>query len=116
LAEKLRLLFDYDFPGVHDVQTYSVWAAGELLEFGGDFNKYVVSKRLQKQEGVVFRHLLRLILLIAEFTRFCPPDTTEDEWRGDLDEISGTLVESCRQVDPSSTEQALIQSDIATEG
>ena len=56
LADKLRRLFDYDFPGVHDVLTTPVWAAGELLEFGGDFNKYVTSKALQKQEGIVFRH------------------------------------------------------------
>ena len=65
LAQKLRLLFDFEFPGVHDLRTTGVWAAGEVLEFA-DFNKYVTSKRLQKQEGMVFRHLLRLILLIAE--------------------------------------------------
>ena len=107
LAQKLRMLFDYDFPGVHDVRIYPVWAAGELLELGGDFNKYVTSKQLQKQEGVLFRHLLRLILLIGEFLQFCPPDTTEEEWRGDLDDITRGLTESCRAVDPTSTEKAL---------
>ncbi len=109
LADKLRRLFDYDFPGVHDVRTGSVWAAGELLEFGGDFNNYITSKNLQKQEGVIFRHLLRLILLIAEFAQFTPPDVSQEEWRGDLDEISAKLTESCRQVDPSSTEKTLEQ-------
>ena len=84
LAEKLRLLFDYEFPGAHGVRIQAVWAAGEVLEFGGDFNKYVTSKSLQKQEGVVFRHLLRLILLVNEFVQLCPPDVTEEEWRGDL--------------------------------
>ena len=69
------------------VATPAVWAAGELLEFGGDFNKYVTSKGLQKQEGIVFRHLLRLILLVDEFAQLCPPDIAEDEWRGDLDDI-----------------------------
>ena len=107
LAQKLRMLFDYDFPGVHDVRTSPVWAAGELLELGGDFNKYVTSRQMQKQEGVVFRHLLRLILLIGEFLQFCPPDTTEEEWRGDLQEITSQLTQSCRAVDPSSTEKAL---------
>lgn len=107
LAEKLRRMFDYDFPGVHDVRTAPVWAAGELIEFGGDFNKYVTSRGLQKQEGVLFRHFLRMILLIAEFTQICPPDTTEEEWRGDLEEIASLLTESCRRVDPSSTEQTL---------
>ena len=84
LADKLRRLFDYDFAGVHDLRTSPVWAAGELLQFGGDFNKYVTSKSLQKQEGMVFRHVLRLILLVDEFVQLCPPDVTEEEWRGDL--------------------------------
>ena len=116
LAEKLRRLFNYDFPGVHDVRTGSVWAAGELLEFGGDFNNYITSKQLQKQEGVIFRHLLRLILLIAEFAQFTPADTTDEEWRGDLNEISAKLTESCRKVDPNSTEKALEQAAHAEDG
>jgi len=107
LADKLRRLFDYDFPGVHDLRTSPVWAAGELLQFGGDFNKYVTSKGLQKQEGMVFRHALRLILLLNEFVQLCPPDTSEEEWRGDLGEVAARLTESCRRVDPSSTDKAL---------
>ncbi len=109
LAEKLRRLFDYDFPDVHDVRTHPVWAAGELLEFGGDFNKYITSKSLQKQEGIIFRHLLRMILLIGEFQQFTPPEGGEDEWRGDLAEVAARLAESCRQIDVSSTEKTLEQ-------
>ncbi len=109
LAEKLRMLFDYDFPEVHDVQTFAVWAAGEVLQFGGDFNKYVTSKGLQKQEGIIFRHLLRMILLVAEFLPFCPPEATKEEWQGELVDISNRLTESCRKVDPTSTEKALEQ-------
>lgn len=107
LADKLRRLFDYDFAGVHDLRTSPVWAAGELLQFGGDFNKYVTSKSLQKQEGVIFRHVLRLILLVNEFTQLSPPDADEEEWRGDLNEIAAILTESCRRVDPASTDKAL---------
>jgi superfamily II DNA/RNA helicase len=109
LADKLRRLFDYDFAGVEDLHVNPVWAAGELIEFGGDFNKYVTSKSLQKQEGVIFRHLLRLILLIGEIKQFCPPDTTGLEWHADLDGIASTLTESCRGVDPSSTEKVLAE-------
>ncbi len=111
LAEKLRRLFDYDFPGVHDLRTSPVWAAGELLQFGGDFNKYVTSKSLQKQEGVVFRHVLRLILLVGEFVQLCPPDAAEPEWRGDLDDIAARLTESCRRVDPACTDKALEEAE-----
>jgi hypothetical protein len=107
LADKLRRLFDYDFAGVHDLRTSPVWAAGELLQFGGDFNKYVTSKALQKQEGVVFRHVLRLILLLAEFRQLCPPDVTEAQWRAELDDIAARLTESCRRVDPASTDKVL---------
>jgi len=115
LAEKLRILFDHDFPGVHDVRITAVWSAGELLEFGGDFNNYITSKSLQKQEGVVFRHLLRLILLTLELTRLCPPDATEDEWVADLTDIANQLTASCRQIDPDSTEHVLEQAQNETE-
>lgn len=107
LAEKLRRLFDYDFPNVRDLFIVPVWAAGEILEFGGDFNKYVTSKGLQKQEGIIFRHLLRMILLVAEFKQLCPPDTTEEEWHGELDDLVARFSDTCRQVDPTSTEKAL---------
>ena len=113
LADKLRRLFEHEFPHVRDVRTSSVWVAGELLEFGGDFNKYVTANRLQKQEGVIFRHLLRLVLLIGEFTQLSPPDTTEDEWRADLNEMRNTLIESCRAIDPTSTEKALEDAPVA---
>jgi len=107
LADKLRMWFDYDFPGVHDLRTRGVWAAGELLEYGGDFNKFITSKRLQKQEGVIFRHLLRMILLIGELTQLSPPDVSEQVWREEMEEIADRLTASCRDVDPSSTDKAL---------
>jgi hypothetical protein len=115
LAEKLRLLFDHDFPGVHDLHTAPVWAAGELLEFGGDFQKFVTSKRIQKQEGVLFRHLLRLILLIAEFQQACPPDADPSEWRSELEQIGEQVASCCRRVDPSSTDKALEQAELGDE-
>jgi len=109
LADKLRMWFDNDFPGVHDLYTRSVWAAGELLDFGGDFNKYIVGKQLQKQEGVIFRHLLRLILLIGELTQLSPPDLDPLQWRDEMRDIADRLTFSCRRVDPLSTDKALEQ-------
>ena len=47
----------HEYPRVHDVRVRPVWIVGELLEFGGDFNRYVTSKKLQK-EGILFRHCL----------------------------------------------------------
>jgi hypothetical protein len=111
LADKLRRLFDHDFPGVHGVFTTPVWAAGELLEFGGQFNKYVTSKQLQKQEGVLFRHLLRLILLVGEFKPLTPVGVSPEVWRSDLEDISARLADCCRRVDPSSTDKALEEAE-----
>ncbi|MDO4586377.1 MAG: DEAD/DEAH box helicase [Planctomycetia bacterium] len=106
-AEKLKRLFDYEFADVN-VRINPVWAAGEiLLTFKGDFNKYIVSNRLQKQEGIIFRHLLRLILLLDEFHNLIPPETSKYEWQTDLMEITEQLVLCCRNVDPCSTEETL---------
>jgi hypothetical protein len=96
------------------LRTSPVWAAGELLEFGGDFNKYVTSKSLQKQEGLVFRHALRLIMLIGEFMQLTPPEVSEEVWRGELGDIATRLTESCRQVDPDSTDKALEEAEQET--
>jgi len=106
LAEKLKMLFDHDFPGVGDLRVQSVWAAGEVLEFN-DFNNYITSKRLQKQEGVIFRHLLRMILMMGEFMELCPPDCDYYEWQDSLRDIADRLSEICRKVDPESTDKTL---------
>ncbi len=107
LAEKLRLLFDALHPDVTDVNTQSVWAASELLRFEGNFNKYVQSRDLVKQEGIVFRHILRLILLCGEFAQVCPKDTTPEAWQAEMRDISERLTASCREVDPASTEEMI---------
>ncbi len=107
LARKLRMLFDFEFPQVEGLRTTPVWAAGELLVFGGDFNKFIVARKLQKQEGVVFRHLLRMVLLIAEFAQLTPPEVEPAAWQSRLDAIRLPLVESCQYVDRHTTEKIL---------
>lgn len=109
IGEKLRRLFNYDFPNVHDVQTVAVHVAGEVLEFGGHFNKYIVARGLQKQEGILFRHLLRLILLLDELACVPPAESTEEEWEDRLDDLIDRLTACCREVDPESTDEALEQ-------
>ncbi len=111
LAEKLKLLFDYEHPGVTDVRITPVWVAGALLDMGGDFDKYIRTRGLETQEGIIFRHLLRLILLVYEFLQFCPPDADEQEWTKDLEEIALRLTVSCRKIDPTSTERALEEAE-----
>ncbi|MFN3190322.1 MAG: DEAD/DEAH box helicase [Aureliella sp.] len=109
IGEKLRRLFHFDFPKVQDFRISPVHVAGELLEFEGDFNKYIVAKKLQKQEGIVFRHILRLVLLLDEMASIPPADCPESEWEDRLDILIDRLTECCRQVDPESTDEALEQ-------
>jgi hypothetical protein len=110
LPHKLHRLFLYDFPGVEDVRVTPVWVAGEALQYGTDFNKYITGNKLQKQEGVIFRHLLRLVLLLDEMAELCPPDVDHEDWRADLAEIANQLEELCRLADPRSTHQWLAES------
>lgn len=107
LADKLRLLFDAEFPRVPDLRTQAVWAAGEILRAGGDFNKFVKARDLVKQEGIIFRHLLRLILLCGEFAQLTPEGVDPAEWQSDFREIADRLTEICRAVDPESTDKMI---------
>jgi len=107
LAEKLFLLFEAKYPEVTDVSVQSVWAAGDLLRYGGKFNQYVSAHDLVKQEGLIFRHFLRLILLCGEFMQVTPEETTAEEWRRDLREVSDVLTATCRDIDPTSTEEII---------
>jgi superfamily II DNA/RNA helicase len=107
-AEKLRMYFEVVRPEVEDVEVFSVWSAGDLLaNFGGNFNLYVRTKDLTKQEGIIFRHLLRLILLCEEFAQLAPPDLPAEEWQGFLRDLANRLTDSCRRVDPTSTEETI---------
>jgi hypothetical protein len=81
-----------------------------------------MGRKLQKQEGIAFRHLLRLILLINEFTALAPADIDAadidaDQWRGDLTELSERITNSCRRVDSQSTQKVLaeVEAQHATE-
>lgn len=105
LGDRMRMLFHSDYPGISDVAIRSVWCVGDLLRFGGNFDRYVRSRELQKQEGIMFRHCLRMILLCGEFAQLEPPGLDPVQWRHDLAELASILTESCRAVDPSSTDE-----------
>jgi hypothetical protein len=104
LGEKLRMLFESTYPGVHGVFVQPVWAAGELLNFECNFQNYIGSRDLAKQEGLIFRHLLRLVLLLGEFSQVVPPGVDAAVWRGELKTLADRFTACCREVDPQSTE------------
>jgi len=121
LAEKVQMLFEaqVDCGGYNPVR--AVWAAGDLLNnFHGDFIKFISARDLQRQEGVIFRHLLRLILLCDEFAQQTPAGLLAEAWKERLDGWATTLTASCRAVDPQSTdkmlEQAKQEAELPAEG
>jgi superfamily II DNA/RNA helicase len=107
LAQKIRLLFENTIDHAGGLYVTPCWAVGDLLERGGNFDQFIRSHELVKQEGIVFKHLLRMILLCQEFAQLTPKETTPADWELRLREISQVLTESCRAVDPQSTDEML---------
>jgi hypothetical protein len=107
LGDKLRRLFDSEYGSISPLRTSPVWVAGQLLEFGGDFQKLVTSRDLTKQEGILFRHLLRFILLCGEFSELCPPSFDPVDWRNWLRETAEVITAACRVIDPESTDKSI---------
>src|SRR5258708_34700598 len=98
------MLFEANFPGVHGVFVQPVWAAGELLNFECNFQNYIGSRDLAKQEGLIFRHLLRLVLLLGEFSQDTPPAMAAALWRGELQGHPAALTTRSPGGDHASTE------------
>ena len=111
LAAKLRLVFDGRLPQVTQLRVRPIWAAGDLLTLGGNFNRFVHSRGLVKQEGILFRHMLRLALLCGEFAAL--PDWDSACGR-DLEKVALALRRSCRRIDPESTDRFLERAGAAT--
>ena len=115
IGEKIFRLFRNEFPRVDDVRVRPVWIVGELLEFGGDFNRYVTARKLQKEEGILFRHCLRMILLLDEMANVPPFESTVQTWEDPFDDLAAQLTETCRAVDPQSTDEMLMEPEPESE-
>ncbi len=107
LAQKMKMLFEGEIDHAGGLYVTPVWAAGDLLEHGGDFDKYVRARDLVKQEGILFKHLMRMILLCGEFAELAPHGMIPDDWRTRLAGIAETLTSACRTVDPKCTDEML---------
>jgi superfamily II DNA/RNA helicase len=107
LAQKVRMLFESEIDHAGGLFVNPVWAVGDLLEHGGDFDKYVRARDLVKQEGILFKHCLRMILLCSEFAQLAPPETNLADWQTKLRGIADVLTVACRTVDPQSTDELL---------
>ncbi|MEL7334735.1 MAG: helicase, partial [Planctomycetota bacterium] len=116
LGEKIHRLFQYEYPRVDDVRIRPVWIIGELKEFDFDFNKYITARKLQKDEGILFRHCLRMVMLLDEMANIPPLDTQPEDWEDQLDDLAESLSRACRAVDPQSTDEMLAKAEDADDG
>jgi superfamily II DNA/RNA helicase len=107
LAQKMRMLFESAIDHAGGLFVTPVWAVGDLIAHGGDFDAFVRSRDLVKQEGILFKHLLRMILLCDEFARLCPRGADHQAWQAKLSGIADVLIAACRTVDPQSTDEIL---------
>ncbi len=98
-ADMLRIAYEKDLPHPENFPVQPKWVAGGVFDSGDEFHRFVKSRSLQKNEGLVFRHLLRLVILAQEFAR-----RTEDP---DYAEIVERATRACRDVDPAYTERFL---------
>ena len=115
LAEKMAEFFRSKVKHAGKVPITAVWCVGDLVNMGGNFNDYIQTHDLAKQEGVIFRHLLRMILLCEEFMQITPHGMLEDAWHAELKELIDILTTSCREVDPMSTDETLTQAGTAVD-
>lgn len=109
LPHKIQRLFQYDNPGIDDVKIQPVWVIGRLREFNWNFNNYITSYKLQKQEGMIFRHLLRGVLLFEEVAEVGPRECDYYQWSDFWYALADEMIACCRLVDSTSTEEILAE-------
>jgi len=107
LAQKMRMLFESRVDHAGGLSVTPVWAAGDLIGMGGKFDDFIRARDLVKQEGIIFKHFLRMILLCEELAQLTPTGVTAEGWKASLSEISRVLTDACRSVDPQCTDVML---------
>lgn len=100
LPQMLKALFDAQLASPEEVPVRPKWIAGGLLEADCDFYKFVRNRDLTKNEGLILRHLLRLVILAGEFL-------TRSEGDPDFERIGELATRVCRQVDERYTDRFL---------
>jgi hypothetical protein len=100
MPEMLKMIFDATLETPENILVQPKWMAGGIFDGDRDFYKFVKSRDLVKDEGIVLRHLLRLTILAGEFETFSDSDP---EYR----QIAESATMICRQVDERYTERFL---------
>ncbi|MCP4248952.1 MAG: DEAD/DEAH box helicase [bacterium] len=103
--EMLEIAFQAKLAAPEPVFVQPKWIAGHALAFDGQFFKLVKACNLIKQEGLILRHLLRLVILAGELST-----RTEDP---DYQRIAEQATRTCNSVDPSYTDKFLASAEEA---
>lgn len=98
-VDMLKIAFEAKLEAPEPVFVQAKWVAGDALARDCEFFQTVKALDLVKQEGLVLRHMLRLVILAGEFlTR------TEDP---DYERIAELTTKTCERVDKQYTEKFL---------
>ncbi len=99
LPEMLKIAFEAQLAAPEPVSVQPKWIAGDAFARDCEFFKSVKGLGLMKQEGIVLRHLLRLVILAGEMrTR------TEDP---DYEQMAELATKTCARVDENYTQRFL---------
>lgn len=100
LPEMLRTLYEAKLATPEGTFVAPKWVLGGILEHGEDFFRFVKAKDLLKNEGLVLRHLLRLVILGGEFL-------TRSGGDPDYERIASVSTRVCQRVDARYTDRFL---------
>ena len=101
--EMLKIAFEAQLAAPEPVSVQPKWIAGGAFQMGCEFFKFARSANLIKQEGIILRHLLRLVILAGEFLVL-----TEDP---DYERIGELATQCCRRVDQRYTDRFLADAE-----
>lgn len=99
--EMLKLAFEAQLANPEPVNVQGKWLAGLVFNHNGEFYAAVKATNLVKQEGLVLRHLLRMVILASEFHALA-----EDP---DYQQIGEAATRACRRVDARYTDRFLAE-------
>jgi superfamily II DNA/RNA helicase len=97
--EMLKLVFDSLMPAPEPIPVQPKYIAASAILYNGEFFKMVKGHDLVKQEGLVLRHLLRLVILAQEFYFRC--EDPAYQW------IAEQATKTCQRVDAEYTDHFL---------
>jgi hypothetical protein len=97
--EMLKIAFEAQLAAPEPAFVQPKWIAGDAFRRDGEFFKTVKGLDLVKQEGLILRHMLRLVILAGEFFA-----RTEDPA---YQAIGEQATKTCQRVDQSYTERFL---------